>query len=99
MTLQDWINQSCKNEICLEQACFTEIRCHDDQSQTEDQHTNMLLHQHEAIMSKMTKDQNNKDNNKDNEEDWKPSAQEKKQDDKPYEDEDTSEQTKTNQKI
>ena len=31
LTLQDWINQSCKNEIQLEQAYVTEIRCQNDQ--------------------------------------------------------------------
>ena len=31
LTLQDWINQSHKNEIRLEQAYVTEIRCQNNQ--------------------------------------------------------------------
>ena len=50
----------------------------------------MLLHQPEAIISKMNKDKNNEDNNKDNEEDCKPSVQEKKHVDKASEDAYTS---------
>ena len=38
MTLQDWINQSHKNEIQLEQTYVTEIRCQNDQSRKEDPH-------------------------------------------------------------
>ena len=38
MTLQDWINQSHKHEIQLEQAYVTEIRCQNDQSRKEDPH-------------------------------------------------------------
>ena len=35
-TLQDWINQSHKNEVQLEQAHVTEIRCQNNQSRKED---------------------------------------------------------------
>ena len=79
LTLQDWINQSRKNEIGLEQAHVTEIRCQNDQSRKEHLHLKELLLQPEVILLKMNKDQNNEDNNNDNENNCKPSAQEKKQ--------------------
>ena len=82
LTLQDWINQSHKNEIRLEQAYVTEIRCQNNQSRKEDPHLEELLYQPEVTILKMNKDQNNEANNKDKENDCKPSAQEMKQADK-----------------
>ena len=68
-TLQDWINQSHKNEVQLEQAHVTEIRCQNDQSRKEDTHQKGLLYQQEVIFLKMNQDQNNEDNNNDKEND------------------------------
>ena len=76
-TLQDWIDQSHKNEIQHEQEYITERRCQNDQSRHEVPHQEGLLHQSGDII--LTRNQNNEDKNNDEDNDCKLSMQEKKQ--------------------
>ena len=75
-TVQDWIDQSHKNEIQCEQAYITERRCQNNQSRHEVPHQEGLWYQSGNKI--LTMNQNNEDKNNDDDNDHKLSMQEKK---------------------